>query len=154
MNYRHSQRGPLAFPLAITGGALIGGAIRAADHTPLMLILGASGLAFLILAASFSSLTITDRGDALRVRFGPLPIFGTTIPYAAITSARAARTALIDGLGIHYFPFRGWTYNIWGRNCVTLRTARGTVRLGTDDPQGLERFLLLRAAPSQRRAPA
>jgi hypothetical protein len=61
--------------------------------------------------------------------------------------AEAGRSRLIDGWGIHWLPRRGWTYNLWGRGCVAIRTDRGPVRIGTDDPTGLERFLRAKLAP-------
>jgi hypothetical protein len=39
-------------------------------------------------------------------------------------------------------PGRGWTYNLWGFDCVRLTFKNGrTVRVGTDDPIGLAAFL-------------
>ena len=47
----------------------------------------------------------------------------------------------VIGWGIHYFPGRGWTYNIWGFACVKLTLGRKIIRVGTDDADGLARFL-------------
>ena len=67
----------------------------------------------LVVAGSFAWLKVEDAGDALRVRYGPLGIFGKRIPYASMKGAEAGRTWLIDGWGIHWVPGRGWTC---GRN--------------------------------------
>lgn len=54
---------------------------------------------------------------------------------------RRARSKLIDGWGVHWLPGRGWTFNLWGRDCVEGNTARRRLRIGTDDPEGLANFL-------------
>ena len=51
------------------------------------------------------------------------------------------RTNIIDGWGIHYFPGRGWTYNIWGFDCVKLTLGRKIIRVGTDDAEELAKFI-------------
>ncbi len=93
-------------------------------------------------AYSFRSLRVVDEGEALAVRFGPLPLLRKRFRYADIQSADPDRTSLVDGWGIHWVPGRGWTYNLWGFECVRL-TLRGgrTVRIGTDDSEGLAQFL-------------
>jgi len=141
MNYRHSQRAPLALLLGSVGGGLVLGAVMLWREGFVALAVGVIGVVFLALAASFSWLRVEDRGEHLAVRFGPLPLFGTRIAYSSIRAAAAGRSALIDGWGIHWIPGRGWTYNLWGRGCVEIRTERGIVRVGTDDPEGLARFL-------------
>ena len=42
---------------------------------------------------------------------------------------------------LYFVPGRGWTYNLSGFNCVKLSVGRKTVRIGTDDVQGLLAFL-------------
>jgi hypothetical protein len=57
-------------------------------------------------------------------------------------TAEPGRTNLRDGWGIHYFPGRGSTWNLWGFDCVVLRLGGSkTLRVGTDDPEGLAAFL-------------
>ena len=89
----------------------------------------------------FGSLTISDEGDCLALRFGPLPLLRKTIRYADITGVAIGRTSVVDGWGIHYFPGRGWTYNLWGFACVKLKLGRKIIRVGTDDAEGLAEFL-------------
>lgn len=141
MGYRHTQRAPLGALLVLIAAVLIGTAWRVWENGPAGILLGVGAVVFLLLAASFWRLTVEDRGASLGVRFGPLPVFGTSIPYSSIAAATAGRSSLIDGWGIHFVPFRGWTFNLWGRSCVAIRTAHGVVRVGTDDPANLERFL-------------
>ena len=101
---------------------------------------------FVLLAFSFWRLTVADAGDHLSVQYGPLPIFGTRVAFASMTDVAADRSALIDGWGIHFVPGRGWTYNLWGRDCVRIHTVDSTLRIGTDDQTNLERFLRTRIA--------
>ena len=42
---------------------------------------------------------------------------------------------------IHYIPFRGWTYNLWGFACVKLTLGRKIVRVGTDDADELAKVV-------------
>ncbi len=102
----------------------------------------AVGTLFVIIAFSFRQLRIRDEGERLAIRFGPLPLFWKRFAYADLASVDRDKTRWIDGWGIHWIPLRGWTYNLWGFCCVrlTLRDGR-TIRLGTDDPEGLVEFL-------------
>ncbi len=146
MDYAHVQRAPLTLILIAVGAAMAVGAWHLWHHAFAGVLLAALAGVFLVFAASFASLRVEDAGDHLRVRFGPLPIFGTRIPYSTITEVEAGRTRPIDGWGIHYIPWRGWTFNLWGWRCVKLRCDGRTVRIGTDDPANLERFLRARIA--------
>jgi hypothetical protein len=87
----------------------------------------------------------TVRSD-LALRFGPVPLLGKRIPYAQIRGVRAARSKLFDGWGIHWVPGRGWTFNLWGFDCVEVDMQNGkTLRIGTDDVDGLVGHLVARA---------
>ncbi len=86
---------------------------------------------------TFCSLTIRDEGDHLAVRFGPLPLWGTKIPYGDIVSAEPARTRFADGWGLHYSLGKGTIMNVWGFECVRIQTKRRVYWIGTDDPAGL-----------------
>jgi len=92
-------------------------------------------------AFSFKFLRVHDDGDCLAIRFGPLPVFRRRIPYSQITGVEAGGSGFIDGWGIHYMPGRGLTYNLWGFDCVIVRLGAKTVRIGTDDVDGLVAFL-------------
>jgi len=148
MQYRHTQRSPLGWLLLAFGiipGATLLGLWNTLPPPSMSIviatILGTAAALFMVLAASFWSLTVEDDGEALRVRYGPLPLFGTRVPYATITSVARGRSAFIDGWGIHYIPGRGWTYNLWGRECVVLTRGGRMLRIGTDDGDGLAAFL-------------
>ncbi len=104
-------------------------------------LLGGVGLLFLLLGAAFQHLRVFDADDRLALRFGPLPLLRGEIRYASITAVDAGRSSIIDGWGIHWIPGRGWTYNLWGFDCVVVRQGSRTVRVGTDDVSGLLAFL-------------
>lgn len=141
MQYEHTQKAPLHLALHAIALLLIWPAWteRAQTASALFILGGAS--VFLILALSFRQLTVTGEADCLALVFGPLPIFRKRIPYAAITAVEPARSSLIDGWGIHYVPGRGWTYNLWGFDCVELHLGKKVVRVGSDDVERLVDFL-------------
>jgi hypothetical protein len=139
--YEHTQWAPMCWiillpPLAIL---LLAGILSGGDVVvPFFLV----GLLLTVIAFSFRSLRVVDEGDALAIRFGPIPLFRKRIPYADIQAAERDRSSVIDGWGIHWVPGRGWTYNLWGFDCVRLALTGGsTIRVGTDDPDGLASFL-------------
>jgi hypothetical protein len=95
-----------------------------------------------VLAASFHYLRIRDAGDRLLLRFGPLPLLRGSVEYKSIATVEADRSSIIDGWGIHWLPGRGWTYNIWGFDCVLVTLDDGTtMRIGSDDAENLLEFL-------------
>lgn len=91
----------------------------------------------------FSTLTIADTGTGLKVWFGRLPIFKTSITYASITGFRTEKTTWLDGWGLHYGR-GGWLFNLWGFDCVRISTELRMLRLGTDDLNGLCELLEIR----------
>lgn len=140
-DYDHVQRAPLYWLLMIPGIAVV---IFAALkwNSPEATVFLLLGLLLGALALSFRWLRVCDEGDHLALRYGPLPIFRKRFRYADIAEAAVDRTSLVDGWGIHWVPGRGWTYNIWGCDCVQLTLTNGrTARVGTDDPAGLAAFL-------------
>jgi hypothetical protein len=93
-------------------------------------------------AFSFRWLRVVDEGTHLAARFGPLPVFRRRIAYTDIASAERDLTTIVDGWGIHCVPGRGWTFNLWGFDCVKLTLKNGSaLRIGSDDAEGLTRFL-------------
>lgn len=141
MGYRHTQHGPWYYIiLLVLAFILILDAFLPGKPVPWW--------AYLIVAASvalpifcFTSLTIYDAGDSLMVRFGPIPLIRKRIPYDAITHVEKGRTTWLDGWGLHYRTGWGWTYNVWGFDCVRVFCDRKIYNLGTDDPDGLLEFL-------------
>ncbi len=139
-SYVHRQTAVLWFACLLPSVILAGlAAFLPADvSTVLRWILGGAAALFVVLALSFVWLETRDSGDALQVCFGPFPSFSLNVRYTDIRTAARGRSALIDGWGIHYIPGRGWTWNLWGRDCVELELKSGRrIRIGTDDPDGL-----------------
>lgn len=99
------------------------------------------GLIFIFLGSCFQHMTVRDEGAQLLIVYGPVPLFRKRIDYTQITSVEASRSAMIDGFGIHYVPGRGWTYNLWGFSCAELHLGKRIIRVGSDDVDGLVRFL-------------
>jgi hypothetical protein len=95
----------------------------------------------LLLGMSFQYMRVRDCGDALEINFGPLPLLRKQVRYADITSVTRARTSWLDGWGIHLMLGRGWTWNLWGRDCAELSINGSRFRVGTDDADGLVSFL-------------
>lgn len=141
MSYHHTQRGSihhLLYPIAIVMAASV---FFLPPLLSLRILFWVVAGVFVALGSAFAQLTVSDEGDCLAIRFGPLPLFGKRIRFDEIASVESGRTALIDGWGIHYMPARGWTYNIAGRDCVEMAVKGRTVRVGTDDVEGLMEFL-------------
>jgi len=141
MSYDHKQTGGLHLLVFATVGIMLAGAWWARGEPFAAVILAATGLCILPLAFTFQHLRVRDEGDWLAVRYGPLPLFRKRIPYAQITAAEPDRSSFLDGWGIHYVPGRGWTYNLWGYDCVKLTLGRKVIRVGTDDRDNLVVFL-------------
>lgn len=141
MGYEHTQKGPWHLLLfAVASGCLVAGWALHMEPAAHYICLGIA-LLMVVVGLSFMQLTVCDEQDALAVRFGPLPLFFTRIPYDRMRTARPSRTILLDGWGIHYLPTRGTTYNIWGFDCVQIELDNRTIRIGTDDADNLVAFL-------------
>jgi hypothetical protein len=141
MKYEHKQTSPLHLILYAIGIVILGAAWLSRENRVVSLILVSSAALMILAALCFGYLVVRDEGDALVLRYGPLPVFRRHIPFARIAAAEPSRSAVIDGWGIHYIPGRGTTYNLWGFDCVKMRVDNRTIRVGTDDIQGLVRFL-------------
>jgi hypothetical protein len=105
-------------------------------------VLGSVAVLMTVLALSFHHLTIEDQGNRLVIRFGPLTLFRTSVPFEEIESVEIGRTTLLDCCGIHWsLLHRGWVWSLWGRDCVVVRRRRCVLRVGTDDASNLAFFL-------------
>ncbi|MEQ8788018.1 MAG: hypothetical protein RIC55_17050 [Pirellulaceae bacterium] len=146
MQYAHTQRAPLHMILSILGILTFAVAYLSAQmaaHWAVQIsLLGTASLMFL-LALCFQWLAVRDEGDSLLIRFGPLPLFRRRLPYRDIERVERSRTSILDGWGIHLSPRGGWTWNLWGFDCVDVYFGQGRkIRIGTDDAERLESFLL------------
>jgi len=145
--YEHTQWAPMCWLILLPGLAILFVVGMFAGDGDVVIPLTLTGAALVALAFSFRSLRVVDEDDWLAIRFGPLPLFRKRIAYTDILAAEPGKTTVIDGWGIHWVPGRGWTYNLWGFDCVRLTLTRSrTIRVGTDDPEGLARFLQQRRA--------
>ena len=141
MRYEHTQTAPLYIILAAScAGMLV--AAWTIPVLPLRIMFCVIGGLMVLLTLSFRQLTVSDQRDHLLVQFGPLPLFRRRVKYADIGSVQRSRTSFLDGWGIHISPSGGWTWNLWGFDCVDVHFKKGwRLRIGTDDPDGLEAFL-------------
>ena len=150
MRYKHTQTAPLTLILSCVGMAILIGARQVQDPLTNICLMLIAGLVF-VLALSFGKLTVRDEDDHLLVRFGPLPLFRRRIAYAEILDVQRGRTTILDGWGIHLSPSGGWTWNLWGFDCVDVYFKKGRkVRIGTDEPKRLEAFLKDRIGANTR----
>lgn len=149
--YEHQQAGKAhALLLVIAAGMAVAGVTMRSDPRAMWPALAIACLLALI-AGAFVHLRVRDLGDALEIRFGPIPLFRKRVPYAAILEAQPDRSRVVDGWGIHWTPGRGWTWNLWGYDCVRLSLTGGrTLRIGTDEPEPLAAFLRTKIAASTR----
>lgn len=142
VEYEYTQRSPLSALLLVLALGMACVAWAKQDIPPVAWVLGPVSVLIALAAACVHQLTVTGGETALLVKFGPIPLFRTRIPYASMQSVEAARSRFIDGWGIHYIPGRGWTYNIWGFDCVLIhRAGKSPIRVGTDDVDNLLAFL-------------
>jgi len=141
MEYEKTQHAPLHYILLAVAVTLLIGAWRARAEPGTVILLVGVAATLVLLAQMFGSLTVSDEGDCLALRYGPLPVFHKRIRYADITAVEPGRTSIIDGWGIHCLPGRGTTYNLWGFGCVKLSLGRKVVRVGSDDVDHLTEFL-------------
>ncbi len=141
VEYSHRQWGPWAFVLYAVAIANVVGAWFSRHEPPASLILSGVGILFLVLAPCFHHLTVTDAGEEIDIRFGPLTLFKQRIRYDMIQDVEIGRTMLIEGCGIHMSVLRGgMVWNIWGRDCVVIQH-HSILRLGTNDAEKLCAFL-------------
>lgn len=144
--YHHVQRSPINFTLYLLAAFMFVLAWQIRNDVAPSIAVGVVGIIMLVLALSFQTLTVSDLGTSLQIKYGPLNLFGTTVDYAEISRVEPGKTSLIDGWGIHFVPFRGWTMNLWGFECVKIWRGDRVLRIGTDDSEGLTEFLCSRVA--------
>lgn len=144
--YRHIQRSPMHFILYLLAAFMFLFAWQLRNDMAPSAVVGVIALLMFVLALSFQTLTISDQDEHLDIRYGPINLFGTRIAYRDITSVETGTTSLIDGWGIHFIPFRGWTVNLWGFECVKISRGGHVIRVGTDDSENLVHFLRERIA--------
>jgi len=145
VTYWHRQTSPLCMLLYALAALFLWLAYSLRHEPVVSVVMPLAGIVNLVLATSFHHLTVSDEGEALAIRFGPLPLFRTAIRYDDIRRVELGRTTLLDGLGIHVSLRGGWVWNLWGRDCVVLHLRNGSVfRIGSDDCENLAAFIKTR----------
>lgn len=145
VTYWRRQSGPLCLLLYALGATFLLLGWNVGHEPAVSLVLLLAGLVNLFLALAFHHLTVADEGDALALRFGPLPLLRTAIRYDDIRRVDLGRTTLLEGLGLHFGVRGGRVWTIWGRDCVELELRSGsTFRIGTDDAENLASFVQTR----------
>lgn len=159
-SYHQVQRGLLHFFMGLCAGGFLAVGLYAGPESPLFITHFAIAGTCMFLSGCFIYLRVWDEGDSLGVRFGPVNVFGTSIPYDLIESVRLDRTTFLDGLGVHGLPFHNAVFNIRFGPCVrvTLKRRYGMLRaryvkIGTADPNRLAAFLLGKISKSPAQPP-
>lgn len=139
--YQHKQIGYLDWILlGVFAALLVMALLMHATPFGFYVALFAAGV-MLVMALSFGWMEVRDEGQHLTIRYGPLRLFRKQLNYTDIRTVRQGRSSWIDGWGIHCLPGRGWTYNLWGFDCVEMTVGKTPVRVGTDDAANLAAFL-------------
>lgn len=142
MTYQHIQYAPLhLLSHVIAIGMIVSAWFSRHEAAWVAVLLVVVGLLMSAIAFSFRYLMVSDEGDMLALQYGPLPLFRKRIPYDQITAVEPGKSSFVDGWGIHYIPGHGWTYNLWGYDCVKLTLSDGKTQIGTDDAANLAEFL-------------
>jgi hypothetical protein len=141
MEYNHTQKAPLYlifYPIVV---ALLVLAWVGQDQVPVVLSTLGVAATLVLVSLMFRQLTVRDEGERLAIRYGPLPVFRKLIPYSKMDLVEQGRSSVVDGWGIHWIPGRGFTYNLWGRDCAILMVEGRVFRIGSDDVENLVAFL-------------
>ncbi len=143
-HYSHTQVSPVRYGLlAVIVASVAAGWNWRADFWVWFAMLCIIGLSIFLLL-TMTTLTVEDEEETLWVHFGPLPLFSTWIRFDEIQEFQATRSRIVDGWGIHFIPGRGWTWNLWGLECVELQLHGSPLRLGTNDSANLADYLKTR----------
>ena len=98
----------------------------------------------------FSSLTVTCDDQTLEIRFGYSPIRKKFL-LKDIESYRPVRNPWYYGWGIRLTP-HGWLFNVSGFDALEIQMKDGkSYRIGTNDPNGLARYLGRYISPWSKR---
>ncbi len=141
--YDHTQYGKIHFLLQIPAViCLVASYFLLERSTSATMILISVGIILLLFSFTVIWLRVYDLGEHIKCTFGPIKLLSKKTAYCDIAEAYVSRSKLIDGWGIHKVAGRGWTYNIWGYDCVEFKLTNGNLmRIGTDDPANLANFI-------------
>ncbi len=146
--YKHRQKGVLQPVLLTVAAVCFGIGILLKDTPPYLVIFMETAIACAALSFAMVYLAVEDKGEYLLIRFGPLPLFRKKIPYENVTGIDKGRSNFWSGWGIHPTK-KGWLWNIGGFDYVRVEMSGKATLIGTDDPNGLMRFLQSKCRPVQ-----
>ena len=150
MPYSHTQTGRLMIAVLILTSLLFAG-IFVAGREAFNLAIIALMIGILFIIGSFVTLNVTIDAEYLRIKFG-YGIFKKKFKLDSIVSAKAEKHKWYHGWGIRYWPWAGiWIYTVSGWDVVEIEVgppeadssgSKKKFRIGTDEPQELERAIL------------
>lgn len=144
--YHHTQAGTLMRVLfGLIGAGIFVGAGLAGEW---VIAAGFAALMIVVLLL-FHDLHVDVEAECIRLRFG-IGLLRKSVPLADVKACRRVRNHPLYGWGIRYIG-RGWLYNVSGLDAVELDLASGKrLRIGTDDPEGLEKAINARLHRTDR----
>ncbi len=137
MLYDHTQAGT-AIRIGVGGAAIVLLIAAITGQERAGTSLAVAGL-LLVMLFLHHALTVRVTGQDVQVAFGP-GLLRRAVPIAAIRSVARGRCGWYNGWGIRYIG-AGWLYRVSGMDTVDLALEREVVRIGTDDPEGLQRAI-------------
>lgn len=123
--YDHTQKGVIQPILLALAAICLVIAVATRHSPPYLTVFLITSIVCIVLSFAHRYLAVCDGGDRLAVRFGPLPLFKKTIPYAEITAVEQDRSSFLAGWGIHWTR-KGWLWNIGGFDCVRIHKGRSS----------------------------
>ena len=142
--YHHTQVGWVTLGAMVTVVLLVALSVAPLGVPMILYLIVALTVA---VAGIFASLSVTLDERYVTIRFGLTPI-RKRIALADVASFRQVRNPWYVGWGIRYIG-GGWLYNVSGFDAVELvRHGGSRLRIGTDDPDGLQRALSAALGPS------
>ena len=133
--YKRTQIGYLMLAFIAIGILLVLNYFYLSGNTNPFLLIILTALAVSLLL--FSILTVKVDGEEVSVRFG-VGLIRKRFPLSEIESHSAVRNPWYYGWGLRRTPI-GWLYNVSGLEAVEITLKDGRkVRIGTDDPTGLD----------------
>jgi hypothetical protein len=134
MTYKHTQTGWVILAACLAAVIFFGFL-----PTPLeakRIVQSVGGLALLLVAALFATLTVEVDEHLIQLKFG-VGLVKKSFRLEEITSCRAVRNQWWWGWGVRLIP-GGWLYNVSGLDAVELVMKNGKkFRIGTDEPKAL-----------------
>jgi hypothetical protein len=98
----------------------------------------------------FPTLTVSIQGDVLELRFGP-GIIRKKFYIHDIESFHTVKNSWLYGWGIHLTP-HGWLFNVSGLDAIEICLKnRKRYRIGTDEPENLEKAIRKSCSPVNER---